>query len=62
MQHGRVTNGKHSLRYLGPKLWEKLPVGDRQVKVLGAFKMGIRDKFCSWVCVCVYVVVKSHPT
>ena len=31
------SNGRHSLRYLGPKLWGKLATADRSAKTLKAF-------------------------
>ena len=37
-----VTYGQHSLRYLGPKLWEKLPKDIRSAKTLNNFKIAIR--------------------
>ena len=37
-----TTYGRHSLRYLGPKLWEKLPTAERSTKTLIAFTNRIR--------------------
>ena len=37
-----VTYGHHSLRYLGPKLWAKLPKNIRSIKTLNNFKSTIR--------------------
>ena len=37
-----VTYGKHSLRYLGPKLWNKLPANIRNLTSLSNFKGKIR--------------------
>ena len=37
-----VTYGKHSLRYLGPKLWGKLSPDIRSAKTLNIFKKQIR--------------------
>ena len=39
-----VTYGKHSLRYLGPKLWGKLDTTDRSVESLNIFKNIIRKR------------------
>ena len=38
-----VTYGKHSIRYLGPKLWTKLPKNIRDVTTLTSFKSKIRN-------------------
>ena len=38
-----VTYGKHSIRYLGPRLWTKLPKSIRDVKTLMSFKGKIRQ-------------------
>ena len=38
-----VTYGKHSIRYLGPKLWTKLPKNIRDVTTLTSFKSKIRQ-------------------
>ena len=38
-----VTNGKHSIRYLGPSLWETLIKKERNIKSLSAFRTMIRD-------------------
>ena len=35
--YNTVTYGKHSLRYVGPKLWGKLSMADRSAKILQAF-------------------------
>ena len=40
--YNTVTYGKHSLRYLGPRLWGKLSPGDRSAKNLNTFKNKIR--------------------
>ena len=37
-----VTYGKHSLRYLGPKLWGKLSPDVRSAKMLNIFRKQIR--------------------
>ena len=37
-----VTYGKHSLRYLGPKLWGKLSPDVRSAKTLNIFRKQIR--------------------
>ena len=37
-----VTYGQHSLRYLGPKLWAKLPKNIRSIKTLNNFKSTTR--------------------
>ena len=37
-----VTYGKHSLRYLGPKLWNSLPSNLRNLPALQSFKRQIR--------------------
>ena len=39
-----VSYGKHSLRFLGPKLWSKLSKEERHIESLGAFKSMIRKK------------------
>ena len=36
-RYNTVTYGKHSLRYVGPKLWGKLSTADRSAKTLQAF-------------------------
>ena len=33
-----VTHGKHSVRFLGPKLWSKLPKNNRDAESLNVFK------------------------
>ena len=38
-----VTYGKHSIRYLGPKLWTKLSKNIRDVTTLTSFKSKIRQ-------------------
>ena len=38
-----VTYGKHSIRYLGPKLWTKLPKNIRDITTLTSFKSKIRQ-------------------
>ena len=38
-----VTHGKHSVRFLGPKLWSKLPKNNRDAESLNVFKKRIRD-------------------
>ena len=38
-----VTYGKHSMRYLGPRLWTKLPKSIRDVTTLTSFKSKIRQ-------------------
>ena len=38
-----VTYGKHSIRYLGPRLWTKLPKSIRDVTTLMSFKSKIRQ-------------------
>ena len=42
--HNCVTYGRHSLRYLGPKLWAKLSLDDRSAKTLNEFKRRILGK------------------
>ena len=39
-----VTNGKHSIKYLGPTLWHRLPRDIRNVTNLNHFKKLIRQK------------------
>ena len=39
-----VTYGKHSLRYLGPKLWSKLTSSERSSASLYNFKLQIRKR------------------
>ena len=39
-----VTYGKHSLRYLGPKLWSKLSSSERSSTSLYNFKLQIRKR------------------
>ena len=39
-----VTNGKHSLRYLGSKLWSKLTSSERSSASLCNFKIQIRKR------------------
>jgi hypothetical protein len=41
-RYNTVTYGQHSLRYLGPKLWAKLPKNIRSAKTLNNFKSTIR--------------------
>jgi len=36
-RYNTVTYGKHSLRYVGPKLWGKLSMADRSAKTPQAF-------------------------
>ena len=38
-----VTHGKHLIRYLGPKLWSKIPSKDRSAASLKQFKTRIRS-------------------
>jgi len=38
-----VKYGKHSIRYLGPKLWSKLPKSMRKATSLSTFKTNIRN-------------------
>ena len=38
-----VTYGKHSIRYLGPRLWTKLPKSIREVTTLMSFKGMVRQ-------------------
>ena len=38
-----VQYGKHSLRYIMPALWAKLPKETRDLKTLGTFKIHIRS-------------------
>ena len=38
-----VTYGKHSIRYLGPRLWTKLPKSIRDVTTLMSFKSKVRQ-------------------
>lgn len=40
---GTVKYGKHSIRYLGPRLWSKLSSNDRSVATLCHFKTMIRE-------------------
>ena len=60
--YNTVTYGKHSLRYLGPRLWGTLSPDVRHAKTLDAFKNKIRGcevslqvddgcKGCSLCCV-----------
>ena len=42
-RYNTVTYGRHSLRYLGPKLWGKLATADRSAKTLKAFINRIRN-------------------
>ena len=37
-----ITYGKHSLRYLGPVLWAKIPSNIRQSLTLKVFKKAVR--------------------
>ena len=41
-RYNTVTYGKHSLSYLGPKLWGKLSPDVRSAKTLNTFKSKIR--------------------
>ena len=41
-RYNTVTYGKHSLRYLGPRLWRKLPPDLTSAKTLNIFKSRIR--------------------
>lgn len=43
-RYNTVTYGKHSLRYVGPKLWGKLSMADRSAKTLQAFTNYIRKR------------------
>ena len=43
-RYNTVTYGKHSLRYVGPKLWGKLSTADRSAKALQAFTYCIRKR------------------
>jgi len=43
-RYNTVTYGKHSLRYVGPKLWGKLSMADRSAKTLPAFTNYIRKR------------------
>lgn len=43
-RYNTVTYGKHSLRYLGPKLWTRLSNEDRTIESLAAFKHEIRKR------------------
>ena len=43
-RYNTVTYGKHSLRYVGPKLWGKLSTSDRSAKTLQAFTNCIRKR------------------
>jgi len=43
-RYNTVTYGKHSLRYVGPKLWGKLSAADRSTKTLQAFTNCIRKR------------------
>ena len=36
-------HGKHSVRFLGPKLWSKLPKNNRDAESLNVFKKRMRD-------------------
>jgi len=36
-----VTHGKHTIRYLGPRLWSKIPSKDRSAASLKQFKTRI---------------------
>ena len=37
-RYNTVTYGKHSLRYLGPRLWQRLPPDLTSAKTLNIFK------------------------
>ena len=37
-----VTYGKHSIKYLGPTLWRRLPLGTRSASTLSQFKKLVR--------------------
>ena len=39
-----VTNGKHSLRFLGPQLWSKLIKEERNIGTLATFRTMIHKK------------------
>ena len=39
----KITHGKHSIRYLGPRLWSKIPSKDRSAASLKQFKTRIRN-------------------
>ena len=43
-RYNTVTYGKHSLRYLGPKLWGKLDITTRSAESLNIFKNIIRKR------------------
>ena len=43
-RYNTITYGKHSLRYLGPKLWSKLTTYDRSATTLASFKNRIRKR------------------
>ena len=42
--YNTVTNGKHSIRYLGPSIWTKLTEQERTIKSLSAFRTMICKK------------------
>ena len=35
--------GKHSIRYIAPKIWEMIPIEIRNIKTLNGFKKSIRS-------------------
>ena len=43
-RYSTVRYGKHSIRYLGPHLWSRLPSSDRQRPLLVNFRWNIRKK------------------
>ena len=48
-RYNTVTNGKHSIGYLGPSLWAKLTRKERTIKSLSIFRTMIRKKNISAV-------------
>ena len=47
--YNTVTNGKHTIRYLGPSLWAKLTKKERTIKSLSTFRTVICKKNISVV-------------
>ena len=41
----RTDTGKNTLSFMGPKIWNKLPMQIRQCKVLNTFKHKVKDYF-----------------
>ena len=43
-RYNTITYGKHSMRFLGPKIWTQLDKKEKEIKTLEQFKRTIRQK------------------